>query len=216
MAKRGWLKDRKEAGVLLAEKLRSLMKSEGDWMVLGLLKGGFVVAKAIGKELGFRYYGLLVRKIRHPLNPEVALGAWCEGEVYWVINDKLDEKVKQKLVNKVEKEVDKIKKKYAKKLYLPNLKDKRVILCDDGAATGASVLAALKFLKKERVRSGWVALPVVPFDTYKKIEGFIDDLKINFRMVGLLVPKDEFFAVSAYYEDFGQVEWEEITNLSNK
>ena len=206
----GWLKDRKEAGVLLADKLRSLIGERGNWMVLGLLKGGFVVAKAIGKELKIDYYGLLVRKIRHPLNPEVALGAWCGGEVYWVMKNQLEPEVKQKLIDEVEKEVEVIKKKYAKKLSLPSLKGKGVILCDDGAATGASVLAALKFLKREKVKEGVVALPVVPFDTYKKIEGFIDDLEINFRMVGLLVPKNEFFAVSAYYEDFGQVGWREI------
>ncbi|NOY15275.1 MAG: hypothetical protein GXP43_03605 [bacterium] len=208
-------KDRIDAGRKLARQLKPTIKDKQNTVILGLLRGGFVVAKQIGKDLHLPAYGLLVKKIRHPTHPEFAVGAVCEQHVYWSIPGMPDH-LKDQLLNKTLSEIKEITAKYKDKIKLPNLTNKQIILTDDGAATGSTILAALLFLKNQAVKNVVIALPVAPFDAKLKIENFADDISLPAKVVCLDCPKEGFFAVSAYYQSFPEVQWRDIIENKNR
>jgi len=91
----------------------------------------------------------------------------------------------------------------------PNVKGKVVILTDDGIATGATIEAAIKYLKKKKAGKIILAVPVAPKETVKKLKCMVDRLII-------LEPPTFFGAVGEFYRDFPQVTDEEVVNLLQK
>ncbi len=200
------LRDRDEAGRLLAERLVAYRR-DPQALILALPRGGVVVGAAISAALHVPLDVFLVRKLGAPGNPEYALGAVTEtGTVY--LNPEAGEVLARHdapdgyLDRTIRAEQEEIVRRQA--LYrggkpLPDLSGCTVLLVDDGIATGATFLASVQALRSLSVKRLVAAIPVGPPETLREVGGLVDEL------VWLLAP-DPFFAVGAHYESFMQVE----------
>lgn len=201
--------DRKQAGFLLAQKLEKFADKK-DVLVLGLARGGVLVAKVISTFLNAPLDALVVKKIGAPRNSELAIGVvGPEKSVFW--NKDLLENLRITKGEKKELRKLKDKERNAQEKVLRSNKPleilgKTVILVDDGVATGASVLLALKFLKNKKAKKIILAVPVIAEDTLRNIKKYFD-------MVIILKSKKDFYAVGQFYKDFPQVTNEEVVEL---
>ena len=199
--------DRTDAGKKLAAALVSYKDSSA--VVLALPRGGVVVGYQVSKELNLPLEVLLVRKIGAPFNPESAIGAISEKNTIVMsknsIVDLNQEKVK-KTIDREEIELERRIKIYRQGRQLSDLKNKTVIIIDDGLATGLTAQAAIAAVKKFKVKRVIFASPVCAKDSLSTISDQVDNINC------LLVP-DYLSAIGLYYEDFSQVSDEEVIRL---
>lgn len=205
------LKDRKQAGEMLAQKLLKLKGQ--DLAIYALPRGGVVVAYEIAKNLNAPLDLILTRKIGHPYNPEYAIAAVSEsGEI--IKNESEVKSVDSDwFKNEVERQKDEMKRR--RKTYLGNdrtisPKGEIAIIVDDGLATGLTMRAAISQIKTHSPKKVIVAVPVAPEDTAHKIEEEIDEL------ISLQIDDNFLGAIGAYYENFDQVSDQEVMNLLEK
>jgi predicted phosphoribosyltransferase len=203
-------KDRQDAGQKLIQKLEKFKNSQ-ETIVLGLPRGGVVTAFEISKELNLPLDIIVTRKIGAPGNPELAIGAITEiGEsvldvalisTMRVSQDYVNQEIKQET-----KEANRRLSVYRGTRPPLNLQDKRVILVDDGVATGYTMLAAIKSVRKKEAKEIIIAVPVIALDTLKKIKREADE-------VIYLDSPISFWGISSFYENFDQIEDEEVIAL---
>ncbi len=202
--------DRKEAGRKLTDKLAKYT-DEKEIIVLALPRGGVAIGAEIAKKIGASLDVIITRKIHFPGEPEFAIGAIAEnGKValddqivkrYNIAQSYLDEEICRQ---KAEIERRLIAYRGGEKLTF--IKDKTVILVDDGVATGFTIIAAINALKDEGVKKLIVAVPVSPQDTFLKLKGLVDEI------ICLETPED-FLAIGDFYYDFDQLTDEEVMQL---
>jgi predicted phosphoribosyltransferase len=203
-------RDRKEAGKRVAERL-SHYRDEPGVIVLGLPRGGVVVAHEVAAALHAPLDVLIVRKIGFPGNPELAVGALSETGTL-VLNEEIIASYgvsRDYLTGETARQKEEIARRTV--LFrggegLPPLAGKSVILVDDGVATGATVKAAVATLRQEKLARLVVALPVASPDAEEVIRRMVDE------WVCLQAPPG-FRAVGSYYQDFDQVEDAEVVSL---
>lgn len=202
--------NREQAGKLLADILKTY-KDQPDVIALGLPRGGVVVAAEIAKSLNIPLDVIVPRKIGHPINPEFAVGAITEDSE--LIFDKessafldLDYEAIKPIIESERKELKRRIELYRKGKPPLNLKDMRVILVDDGIATGHTILVSIASVKKQSPKEIIVAVPVLPLSAVEKIQKAADHLAY------LASPK-HFYAIGAFYKDFGQTSDEEVLEL---
>jgi putative phosphoribosyl transferase len=206
--------DRAEAGRALAEKL--VEKNYEDPVVLALPRGGVPVAAEVAKALNAPLDLVLVRKIGVPYQPELALAAVVDGKnPELVINEDVrrlsgvsDEEL-QEAEQRELKEIDRRRSLYLQGRDRAPIKDKTAIVIDDGIATGATVRAALKALRRARPKKLVLAVAVAPPETVEKLRGEVDEI------VCLETP-EPFYAIGLYYYDFGQVSDDEVIAMLSK
>lgn len=201
--------NRVTAGQLLSERLMHLAKSHP--VVLTLPRGGVPVGAEIAKALAADLDILLIKRVVSPLHPEVAIGAISEdGVVLWQ-----KEMLEHLALTPADADslADSKKKEILKqaKLWRPNrnpidVKNRTVILVDDGLATGSSMMVAVETLKKRKPARIIVAVPVAPSSSAAQISHEVDELVV-------LLKPDMFYAVGQWYEDFSEVTDEEVTEL---
>lgn len=201
-------KDRYEAGKLLAGKLQSYKNNTGA-IVLAVPRGGLEPGFILAKELNLPLDVILTKKIGFPGNPEYAIGAVSLNSE--VVSKELIKtgQVSQSYVNEQIKKIRALLQERYKQ-YLGDrkpldLKDKIVIITDDGAATGRTLLAAIELVKKEKAEKIIVAIPVGHPETVAK-------LRKKAEVICLEQPAD-FFAVGQFYEHFAQVSDEQAMRL---
>jgi putative phosphoribosyl transferase len=202
--------NRTEAGRLLAEKL---VKYAGrtDVIVLGLPRGGVPVAYEVAKRLRVPLDVFIVRKLGVPGFEELAVGAIASGGVRVLNQDVLralpnaDETI-ESVTARETAELERREQSYRDGRPAPELRDRIVILVDDGLATGATMRAALKALRQRGAAKIVVAVPVGPPDTCREFEDQADEV--------ICASEPEFFqAVGQYYEDFSQISDDEVREL---
>lgn len=190
---------------MLADKLLSYKGP--DTVVYALPRGGVIVAKEVARILEAPLDLLIVRKIGHPLNPEYAIAAIAEyGE--FVMNPSetrmIGEEWFQTEIERQREEAARRREVYTKDHDRISAKDKTAIIVDDGLATGLSMLAAIREIKKQVPLRIVVAVPVAPPDVAEKIAQEVDDF------VAISIPDIFLGAIGAYYENFGQVSDQEV------
>lgn len=202
-------KNREEAGFRLAQKLSSFNKKDGV-LVLGIPRGGVVIAKIVAEELKLPLDVLVTRKIGAPNQLELAIGAVGPGETVVLDKDlinklRVDENWLKEEIEKKKREVGgRIKKFGQGKKY--GFKNKTIILTDDGVATGATVEAAIKYLRKVGIKKIILTVPVAPKDTLRHLSKLVEET--------LVLETPEFFeAVGQFYQDFPQVTDKEVIQL---
>jgi predicted phosphoribosyltransferase len=202
-------KNRQDAGEHLAHNLVTY-KDNKEGLILAIPRGGVVIAHEVAKALHIPLDIIIPRKIGAPLNPELAIGAVCEDEVYF--NESLIEQLEIDK-NFLDSELEKAKKEalrrnilYRKNKKTINVNDKIIILIDDGIATGATILTAIKFLKQQNIKKLVVATAVCSLEMAKRIEKEVDEF------ISLLTPHN-MTAIGLYYEEFEQVHDEEVINI---
>lgn len=195
--------NRNEAGKKLTLLLSSY-KKKPDTLVLGLARGGVVLAYEIAKALSLPFNLVIPRKIALPIYPELALGAVSEeGEV--LLNDELIDGIGasateiQHAVEVGKKEILERSKRYRKVAPLENVKGKTIILVDDGVATGFTMLAEIQSLKVKKVKKIVAASPVASTRAWKMIQKMSDEAIC-------LEVTDDFSGISQFYADFSQVD----------
>lgn len=201
--------DRDDAGKKLAGKLEKY--KDEDAIVLAVPRGGVIIAYETIKRFGYKWDLIIPRKIGAPHNKEIAIGAVSSDGTYFV-NDYYVSGLgitKEYIEQEVSEQVNEIKrrlKEYRGSEDLPELKNKTVIVIDDGIATGFTILAAIKSIKKHEAKKVVLAVPVSPRETYEEFKEIVDEF------VCLYIPQD-FYAVGAYYNNFAQVEDDEIFKI---
>ena len=198
------LKDRKEAGLLLSEKLEKYQDSET--IILAIPRGGVPIGYEIAKNLNLPLDIILSKKIGHPLNKEFAIGAvsldsTTIDEHPDVSNAYIDTEIKHLR--------ELVQEKYA--IYMGNrkpinVKGKNVIIVDDGIATGNTLLACINMLRKNNPKKIIVAVPVVPADVVPIFQQKADEF------VFLMAPMD-FGGVGRFYQEFEQVNDDEVIRM---
>lgn len=195
--------DREEAGRALAAKLAQRHYERP--VVLALPRGGVPVAAQIADALEAPLDLVLVRKIGVPYQPELALGAVVDGlhpqvvvnEDVWraahVSDDQFEELKSRELA-----EIDRRRQTYLGGRDRVPIKDATVIVVDDGIATGATVRAALKALRRGGPKKLVLAVPVAPPDTIERLRSEVDEI------ICLQTP-DPFYAIGMFYHDFAQM-----------
>ena len=201
-------KNRIDAGKLLANKLKHYFNDRGV-IVLGIPRGGVVVAYEIAKKLKLSLDIIVVRKIGAPTQPELALGALDpDGEVVWneeILRDRGEVWDIREIINKEWKELKRREDAYRNGRKQLELSEKTVILVDDGMATGWSALSACKYLKRHGAKV-ILGLPVASKDALERVK--LEDSKV----IVLEVPED-FHAVGQFYEQFGDVSDEDVIKI---
>ncbi len=203
-------RDRHDAGQQLAKELAWLQGTQ-DLLVMGIPRGGVVVAYEVARALHAPLDVFITRKIGAPNNPELAIGAVAsDGEVI------LDRDLMQRLgvpdsyvaaeTQRQRKEIDRRLQAYRGSRTELVLRGKTVILVDDGVATGATVLASLRALKAGQPSKVILAVPVGPPDTIHRLAKEADEV------VCLYTP-DVFWAVGAFYAFFDQTPDAEVVQL---
>jgi putative phosphoribosyl transferase len=202
--------NRSEAGKTLAQALQSYANKK-DVLVLALPRGGVPVAYEIAKALHLPLDVFIVRKLGAPGQPELAIGAIAsDGTV--VFNQDIIENLQvtqDELAAVITQEAEELHRRemtYRGKAAFPTIKDKAIILVDDGIATGASMRAAIKALRVQQASQIVVAVPVADKSLSEEFEKSVDALICPMRPI-------HFYAVGNWYEHFPQTDDNEVCAL---
>lgn len=203
-------RDRHDAGRVLAERLADYRRTD-NLLVLGLARGGVPVAWEVAAALQAPLDVFLVRKLGVPQWPELAMGALASGGLV-VVNDQvvadlgISSEVLQSVVDRESAELRRREIAYRGDRPAADPRGRVVILVDDGIATGASVLAAVRAVQSAEPARTVVAVPVSPLSACRKIAQEADDV------VCATIPA-AFDAVGQTYVDFRQVSDDEVRDL---
>src|SRR5687768_1307277 len=203
-------RDRREAGKALARRLDHL-RDEEDLIVLALPRGGVPVAYEVARALDAPLDVFIVRKLGVPGHEELAMGAIASGGVRVINEDVLrfvtvSPKTIDAVAAREEKELERREKSYRGGKPPLDVTGKRVVVVDDGLATGATMRAAVQALRKMNAREIIVAVPVAAAETCAEFRPTVD------KLVCLRAPL-HFQAVGLWYDDFSQTSDEEVHDL---
>jgi putative phosphoribosyl transferase len=203
-------RNRAEAGRALARAL-SRYAGRDDVVVLALPRGGVPVGYEVAKELGAPLDVFLVRKLGVPGHEELAMGAIASGGVL-VLDERVlrwlgisEDQIQKTLARELE-ELRRREAAYRHGRSLPDLKGKTVILVDDGLATGASMQAAARAVRRHEPARIVIAVPVASRATCDQFRDEVDE-------VVCAVTPEPFYAVGNWYEDFSQTTDDEVREL---
>jgi putative phosphoribosyl transferase len=207
-------KDRMDAGHKLALLLEEYRLSRP--LALALPRGGVVVGAAVARELKCELDVLLVKKLRAPDNPELALGAVGEGGQSYLNNEivrmlnvdqaYIDREIKERCL-----EMQRQRDLYRKAKPRISPAGRTTILVDDGLATGATMIAAVQTTAVARPQQLIVAVPISSIEA----KDMLETMEQVDRVVCLSTP-EWFGGVGQFYEDFAQVSDEEVIEILQK
>jgi putative phosphoribosyl transferase len=197
--------DRTHAGRLLAPLL--VGERSPDAIVVGLARGGVAVAAEVGRALGLPIDALAVRKVGHPWQPEYAIGAVTPaGGVFVRAQDGLTDADVAHAVLAAQQKAEVLDRTLHRARPALPVTDRTVLLVDDGLATGATMVAAVRWARAHRARRVVVAVPVGAADTVRRLEREAD------AVVAFETP-EELGAVGLWYRDFRPVGDAEVLAL---
>lgn len=201
--------DRMDAGEKLTD---SLYKFKDEYViVLAVPRGGLEIAYDTIKKFGLKWDLIIPRKIGAPHNKEFAIGAVSVDGSYFLNNDYVQmfgisqDYIENEVLEQI-KEIKRRMKEYRGVDTFPEVKDKTVIIIDDGIATGFTILAVIKAVKKQGAKKIILAIPVGPRETIEEFKELVDEV------ICLYIP-DEFYAVGSYYVNFEQVTDEQVFKI---
>lgn len=200
--------DREDAGRQLA---RALVKYKSRHpVILALPRGGVPVAAEVAERLEAPLDLALVRKIGVPMQPELAMGAVVDGEQPVIVRNEdvielagVSEETFDAVCKEELAEIDRRRERYLGNRARSDVKGQVAIIVDDGIATGATTLAAIRALRKREPKEMVLAVPVAPLETLQRLHNEVD------AIVCLDTPPN-FGAIGYYYRDFRQVGDDEV------
>jgi putative phosphoribosyl transferase len=202
--------DRSAAGKLLAEKLTEYA-DRSDTCAIGLPRGGVVVAYEVAQALHIPLDVWIVRKLGVPDHPELAMGAIGAGGVCWLNEDLIHSlRISRHQIDLVmAKELRELQRRdrvYRGDRPPLDVRDRVVILIDDGLATGATMRAAIRALQQQQPAQIVVAVPLASSEVVEELTTEVD------RVVCLMTP-EPFYAIGYWYEQFEQTTDREVCEL---
>ncbi|MDB5067337.1 MAG: Erythromycin esterase [Chloroflexi bacterium] len=203
-------RDRREAGRVLAELLQH-HRGRGRLLVLALPRGGVPVAYEVASSLDAPLDVMLVRKLGVPGQEELAMGAISSGGVVDINDDvvrglRIPPEVIERVAELEGRELSRREEAYREGRPAPEVAGRRVILVDDGLATGSSMRAAILALRQRGPAAIVVAVPVAPISTCQELASMVDD-------VVCATTPSPFLAVGESYWNFTQTSDDEVRDL---
>jgi len=196
-------KNRKAAGEILASILGKYGK-EKNLTVIGIPRGGIIVADVIAKKLEAELNIVISRRLGAPGNKERTIGALLQdGSTYFmehvIQSDRISSEYIDAEISRQKEEIG-----HSRKLYRPisreyMVKNRTVILVDDGAATGATLIIAARWIRKQQPERLIIAVPIMPHSTLKR-------LQVEADVVETIKSPSNFKTVEQFYQDFRSVE----------
>ncbi|HEX6067444.1 MAG TPA: phosphoribosyltransferase family protein [Nitrososphaera sp.] len=209
-------KDRRDAAALLAIKLKEIYGKQflkEKPLILAIPRGGVVTGDEMAVRLGADLDVVVSKKIGAPGNPELAIGAVMHDGSFFPNADIItalgvdEDYIKQQISEKMKEIERRLGRFRGGREY--RLEGRTVVLVDDGIATGATVFAAINWLKEQKLKKLIVAIPVGPADTIQRLKQIVSDVVV------LRAPV-VFMAVGAFYEDFKQVSDDEVVAIMSR
>jgi putative phosphoribosyl transferase len=217
------LKDRATAGNILGEALKDIIKKEQerkDSVVLGIPRGGVIVGDIIAKKLSCKFDVIIPRKLCAPHNEELAIGAVMEDGNITYLNDILvkELEISQEYIEKEKAyQIQEIKRRsslYRNSEEKCEFRNKKyIILADDGAATGATIIAAARWITKStnNLKRLIIAIPVAPKETKELLKKEADHVEV------ITSPStSNFKSVGQYYQSFEPVTDEQVIDVMKR
>ena len=200
--------DRVDAGRRLGTRVREVLGPSPDRLVLGLPRGGVPVAAEVARELGARLDVLVVRKLGAPSQPEVAIGAIGPDGVLLLhpYGRDLDPDVVDRIRRRELAELERREHAYRGGRGPLDLHGRRVVIVDDGIATGATALVAVQAARALGATDVVVAAPVAAPDARVAVAAAADQVIV-------LATPSRFWAVGEWYTDFRQTDDAEVIRL---
>jgi len=202
--------DRRHAGRLLAARLK-LYVDRPEVLVLALPRGGVVVAVEVAKALKAQLDVFVVRKLGVPGHEELGLGAVASGGVR-TLNESViqDLRIPTEVIESISasewQELERRERIYRQRRPFPDVRERIVILVDDGIATGGTMRAAALALHRMRTKRTVIAVPVAPLSTCVELKKLADEV------VCIAMP-ELFYAIGQWYEDFPQITDEQVAEM---
>ena len=204
-------RNREDAGKRLAECFEG--RTFQDPLVLAIPRGGVPVGEVLAEALGAELDVVLVRKLRSPDQPELALGAISEGGKLYLNQEVLSGFGEEEIRSYLEQEKAHQLKEIARRQRLirqvrprASIRGRSVIVADDGIATGSTIIAALQLLRPEKPAELLVAAPVCSPRQLEAVERYCDEVVCPCL-------SESFSAVGQFYEDFSQVEDDDVVKI---
>ena len=209
------IKDRESAGNILGETLKEKVKKEdrNNTLVLGIPRGGLIIAEIIARKLACGLDLVIVKRLRSPHNEELAIGAVTEdGTTY--LNELIIEelRISQEYMEKeISHQLQEIKRlmqllnhrnKTSNEKNVIDFKNKTIVIVDDGAATGSTIIAAVRSVRKNmNPKRLIIGIPISPKGTINKLKNEnIDHIEV------IASPQNRNFrSIEQYYQNFDQV-----------
>jgi putative phosphoribosyl transferase len=199
--------DRKDAGMALGKTLEAAYKDQ-NVLVLGIPRGGVEVAYEVAKILNGELSVIITKKLPHPLHEELAVGAVAEDESVYTtsLGKGLSEPTLRRIIKSQRQEMQSRIQRFRQGKPLPEMKDRIIIIVDDGIATGSTIVPAIQLCKNKQAAKVIVAAPVSGQKYVSDITSLADDV--------IIVEQPEyFFAVGQVYEDFHGLSDDEVVRL---
>lgn len=209
-------KDREHAAELLISKLNNEIKDEiaKDVVVFGIPRGGVILAYTIYKNRSVNYFDIVIpRKLGAPNNKELGIGAIMDKDIVY-LNEYVVKalRVSQDYIEtEKESQIQEISRRSL--LYRPkqneyNIKNKTIILVDDGAATGATLLVSARWIRKMNPKRIIIAIPVAPKETVELLKNEVDQV-----VTILIPPTSNFTSVAQFYDNFEEITDDKVVKI---
>jgi len=223
------IKDRGSAGNILGNALKGIVKKEeiNSTLVLGIPRGGLIIAEIIARKLNCEFDLLMVKRLRAPHNDELAIGAVTEdGTTYlneliinkleisqdYIENEKSYQLNEIKRLTKLFNHGNKTSSKSVNDSII-GLKNKTIIIVDDGSATGSTLIAAVRNIRKNMTPKRLIiALPILPKGTIDKLKSEdIDHIEV------ITSPQNRnFVSIEQYYRNFDQITDRQVFDIIDR
>jgi putative phosphoribosyl transferase len=209
-------RDRFAAGEILSSTLSKYKNDRDGVTVIGIARGGVVVADPIAEKLNADFDIIVPRKLRSPHNSEKAMGAIMhDGSLYLdtptlqTQNDNISDEYIDTEKSEQKKEME-----HRLSIYRPyfreyKIRDRMVILVDDGIATGATMIAAARWIRKQEPKQLIIAAPIAPKHVIERLKSEADNIEV-------VRNPSEFKAVEQFYQEFAAVSDDQIIQITKR
>ena len=203
-------KDRRHAGIRLAEKLDDFNRCD-NCIIFAIPRGGVVIGAEVAERLNLPLDLVITKKIRAPYNPELAIGSVdptgninVNQNIIAGLNISSDylQTAAETTTTQIKEQLE----RYRKSSHYPDLEQTIAIIVDDGIATGQTVKAAIGFLRSLKAQRIIVATPVIAPSTLSELAKLADEVRY-------VLCEERFFAVGQFYQDFAQVNDEQVMEI---
>jgi putative phosphoribosyl transferase len=211
-------KDREHAADLLTSKLKIELKNESpkEITVFGVPRGGVILADTIYQNKIANNFDIVIpRKLGAPNNKELGIGAIMDKDTVY-LNEYVvkalrvpEDYIETEKITQV-REIDRRSLLYRPKQEEYNIENKTIILVDDGAATGATLVVSARWLRKRKPKKIIIAVPVAPNETVELLKNEVDEV-----VTILIPPTSNFTSVAQFYDNFEEITDDKVVKIMN-
>ena len=209
-------KDREHAAELLISKLNNELKDEipKEIVVFGIPRGGVILAYTIYKIRSANYFDIVIpRKLGAPNNKELGIGAIMDNDTVY-LNEYVvkalrvpQDYIETEKLSQI-REIGRRTLLYRPKQEEYNIMNKTIILVDDGAATGATLVVSARWIRKRKPKKIVIAIPVAPNETVELLKNEVDQV-----VTILIPPTSNFTSVAQFYDNFEEITDDKVVKI---